>query len=192
MSQEVATLSPLASLSETPLIGCVSLARLRFSALCLVLTAWFPPRGLLLVTHLSALIVMSCLLIKMWHLAKAPGVTRNKPKIHVICYITSSLWKFEVSYHCWSPVLVTFGMLYWCKKQITIYTEIFCQTLKMVHYTWFSSVVAICTHNGEVVSCISNITTQNSKNEWTSFMKNKDNSVLVYKHEIRGHTLMIN
>ena len=30
----------------------------------------------------------SCLLIKMWQLAKAHGVTRNKPKIHVICYIT--------------------------------------------------------------------------------------------------------
>ena len=30
----------------------------------------------------------SCLLIKMWQLAKAHGVTRNEPKIHVICYIT--------------------------------------------------------------------------------------------------------
>ena len=29
----------------------------------------------------------SCLLIKMWQLAKAHGVTRNEPKIHVICYI---------------------------------------------------------------------------------------------------------
>ena len=28
-----------------------------------------------------------CLLIKMWQLAKAYGVTRNEPKIHVICYI---------------------------------------------------------------------------------------------------------
>ena len=31
----------------------------------------------------------SCLLIKMWQLTKAPGVTRNEPKIHVICYITT-------------------------------------------------------------------------------------------------------
>ena len=30
----------------------------------------------------------SCLLIKMWQLTKAHGVTRNKLKIHVICYIT--------------------------------------------------------------------------------------------------------
>ena len=30
----------------------------------------------------------SCLLIKMWQLSKAHGVTRNEPKIHVICYIT--------------------------------------------------------------------------------------------------------
>ena len=29
-----------------------------------------------------------CLLIKMWQLAKAHGVTRNEPTIHVICYIT--------------------------------------------------------------------------------------------------------
>ena len=52
------------------LIGCVSLARLRFSALCLNLTAWFSSRGLLPVTHLfyqSALITLSSsyLLIKM-------------------------------------------------------------------------------------------------------------------------------
>ena len=33
----------------------------------------------------------SCLLIKMWQLAKAHGVTRNKPKINVICYITHRL-----------------------------------------------------------------------------------------------------
>ena len=86
-------LHPLASSSEMPLIGCVSLARLQFSALCLNLTAWFSSRGLLPVTHLlypSALIVLSssCLRIKMGQLAKAHGVTRNEPKIHVICYIT--------------------------------------------------------------------------------------------------------
>ena len=32
-----------------------------------------------------------CLLIKMWQLAKAQGVTRNEPKILVICYITPNL-----------------------------------------------------------------------------------------------------
>ena len=84
-------LHPLASSSETPLIGCVSLARLRFSALCLNLTTWFSSRGLLPVTHLlypSALIVLSCLLITTWQLIKVHGVTRNEPKIHGICYIT--------------------------------------------------------------------------------------------------------
>ena len=81
---------PLASSSETALIDCVSLARLRFSALRLNLTAWFSSRGFLPVTHQlypSALIVLSCLLITMWQLVIAHGVTRNKPKIHVICYI---------------------------------------------------------------------------------------------------------
>ena len=38
--------------AETHLIGCVFLARLRFSALCLNLTAWFSSGGLLPVTHL--------------------------------------------------------------------------------------------------------------------------------------------
>ena len=33
----------------------------------------------------------SCLLIKIWQLAKAHGVTRNEPKIHVICYTTLTL-----------------------------------------------------------------------------------------------------
>ena len=33
----------------------------------------------------------SCLLIKMWQLAKAHRVSRNEPKIHVICYITPTV-----------------------------------------------------------------------------------------------------
>ena len=36
----------------------------------------------------SDALLSSCLLIKMWQLAKAHGITRNKPKIHIICYIT--------------------------------------------------------------------------------------------------------
>ena len=95
------TCTPLASLSETPLIGCMSHARLRFSALCPNLTAWFSSRDLLPVTHLlyqSALIVLPCLLIPMWQLVKVHRVTRNEPKIHGIFYITE----------CILPVL--FGM----------------------------------------------------------------------------------
>ena len=45
-------LHPHASSSETPLIGCISLARLWFSALFLNLTAWFSSRDPLPVTHL--------------------------------------------------------------------------------------------------------------------------------------------
>ena len=96
-------LHPLASSSETPLIGCVSLARLRFSALCLNLTAWFSSRDPLPVTHLFDLSALTRrhlrLLIKMWQLTKAHGVTRNEPKIHGICYITICYWssKFYIS-----------------------------------------------------------------------------------------------
>ena len=91
-------LHPFASSSETPLIGCVSLARLRFSALCTNLTAWFSSRGLLvtLLFDLSAQIVLSCLLITTWQLVKTHGVTRNEPKIHGICYITAVCLSFSL------------------------------------------------------------------------------------------------
>ena len=48
-------LYPLANSSETPLIDCVSLAQLRFSALCPNLTAWFSSHDPLPVTHLFIL-----------------------------------------------------------------------------------------------------------------------------------------
>ena len=38
-----------------------------------------------------------CLLITTWQLVKAHGVTRNEPKIHVICYITQTI-RFKVVY----------------------------------------------------------------------------------------------
>ena len=53
--------------AKAPLIGCVSLARHWFSALCLNLPAWFSSSGLLLITHLlykTALIVLSSSLNK--------------------------------------------------------------------------------------------------------------------------------
>ena len=71
-------LHPLASSWETPLIGCVSLARLRFFVLCPNLTAWFSSRGLLPVTHLlypTASIALPCLLITTWKLCQS---TRGK------------------------------------------------------------------------------------------------------------------
>ena len=81
--REYQRLYPLARSSETPLVGCVSLARLRFSAHCLNLTVWFSSRDLLPVIHLfdlSALIVLSCLLIKMCQLAKHTGSLRMNRK----------------------------------------------------------------------------------------------------------------
>ena len=90
-ARECQRLHPLASSSEMPLIGCVSLTRLWFSALCLNLTACFSSRGLLPVADLLYLLSSSCLLIEMWQLAKAHEVTRNEPKIHVIYYITFEL-----------------------------------------------------------------------------------------------------
>ena len=55
---------------------------------CMVLITWSPSGYTPVV--LDCLIVLSypCLLITAWQLVKTHGVTRNEPKIHVICYIT--------------------------------------------------------------------------------------------------------
>ena len=66
--------------------------RPRFSALSksarVVLITWslsgYTPAGLDCPDALSS----PCLLITTWQLIKAHGITRNEPKIHVICYIT--------------------------------------------------------------------------------------------------------
>ena len=84
-------LHPFASSSDTPRL-CIP----RSTAILRILSksAWFPSRDLLPVTHLfdlSALIRLSCLLITTWQLVKAHRVSRNKPKIHDICYITPCL-----------------------------------------------------------------------------------------------------
>ena len=71
-------LHPHCKLVRDNLIGCMSHAWLRFSALCLNLTAWFSSRRLLPVTYLlypSALIVPA-------HFTK-----HTEPNIHGICYI---------------------------------------------------------------------------------------------------------
>ena len=97
-SHGVPTLALPCKLIRDELIGCVPHAWLRFSTLCLNLTAWLS-RGLLPVTHLlylSALIVLLCILITRWQLGIAHGVTRNEPKIHGICYI-----KFTLSNNLW-------------------------------------------------------------------------------------------
>ena len=78
----------LASLSAMPLISCLSLTWLRFTALCLNLIAWFSLHDLFLVTHLLYLNALMCchpsLLITVWQSVKAHRVTRKEPKIHVI------------------------------------------------------------------------------------------------------------
>ena len=63
-----------------------------FSDLCLNLTVWFSYQVVSFRLHtrwnwLPDLLSSPCLLITTWQLVKAHGVTRNEPKIHVICYI---------------------------------------------------------------------------------------------------------
>ena len=58
------------------------------------LTAWLSSRDLFPVTHLfdlGALIMLSCLLIKMWQLAKHTVSLGTNRKIHGICYITQRI-----------------------------------------------------------------------------------------------------
>ena len=81
--QRVPKLASLCKLVRDDLIGYVSHARHRFSALCLNLTAWFSSRGLLPVTNLlypmrPDVLSYPCLLITAWQLVKAHGVTRNE------------------------------------------------------------------------------------------------------------------
>ena len=113
-------LDPLASSPETPLLSCVSLARLWFSALSLNLAAWFSSCGLLPVTHLfdlNALIMLSCLLITTWQLVKAHMVTRNEPKIHGICYITLVIQRLK------SPVYHSRGQNSWIQVVCISYDD---------------------------------------------------------------------
>ena len=79
-------------MSETPLIGRLSLARL--SILCTlsksdrVVITWSPSGYTPIGPDRPGALPSLCLLITTWQLDKALGVTRNEPKIHVICYIT--------------------------------------------------------------------------------------------------------
>ena len=53
-----------------------------------VLITWSPSGYTPVVPDCPDVLSYACLLITGWLLVKAHGVTRNKPKIHVICYIT--------------------------------------------------------------------------------------------------------
>ena len=83
--------------SETPLTGCVSLARLPI--LCtlsksyhVVLITWSPSDYIPVGPDCPDALSSPCLPITTWQLVKAHRVTRNEPKIHVICYLTR-VWK---------------------------------------------------------------------------------------------------
>ena len=96
-SQGVSTLAPpckrYRQKRPNPLIGWVCLVRIPILCTlsksdCVVLITW-SPFGY---THFGPDVLSSCcLLITTWQLVKAHGVTRNEPKIHVICYITKPL-----------------------------------------------------------------------------------------------------
>ena len=98
-SQKVPTLAPpckpYRQRRPNPLIGCVSLARL--SILCTlsnsdrVVITWSPSSYTPVGPDCPDALSSPYLLITTWQLVKAHGVTRNEPKIHVICYITLRL-----------------------------------------------------------------------------------------------------
>ena len=100
-SQGCQRLDPLASLSETPLIGCMSFRlTLWFSALCLNLTAWFSSHGLLPVTHLLYLSALTCCNIHD-SLSKHMGSLGTNRKSMSYCYITSvQLDDFHIFFRC--------------------------------------------------------------------------------------------
>ena len=81
--------------SQTPLTGCVSLARLpifwTLSKSDCVVIMWSPSGYTPVRLDCPDALSSFCLLIITWQLVKGTGVTRNEPKIHVICYITVSM-----------------------------------------------------------------------------------------------------
>ena len=90
--------------------------------LCLTLTAWFSSRDLFPVTHLfdlSAMIVLSCLLIKMWQLEKYTGSlgTNRKSMVYVIQHK-----ECELLLHChYSQVhsdSICSGLIYWSNRTV--------------------------------------------------------------------------
>ena len=92
------TRTPLQAVSsETlmPLLGCMFLAQL--SILCTlsksdrVVITWSPSGNTPVRPDCPDTLSSSGLLGTTWQPVKAHGVTRNEPKIHVICYITSVL-----------------------------------------------------------------------------------------------------
>ena len=88
-SQGVPTLASPCKLVRNDLIDCVSLARLpifcTLSKSDRVVITWSPSAYTPVRPECPDALSSSCLLIKIWQLAKAHGVTRNEPKIHVIC-----------------------------------------------------------------------------------------------------------
>ena len=53
-----------------------------------VLITWSPSGYTPVVPKCPDVLLYPCLLITAWQLFKAHGITRSKPKIHAICYIT--------------------------------------------------------------------------------------------------------
>ncbi len=78
--------------SETPLIGCVSLARppilCTLSISDRVVITWSPSGYTPVGPDCPDALSSHRLQITTWQLVKTHGVTRNEPKMHVICYIT--------------------------------------------------------------------------------------------------------
>ena len=59
----------------------------------MVLIRWSPSGYTPIRSECPDALSSSCLLITRWQLVIAHGVTRNEPKIPVICYITPRIWK---------------------------------------------------------------------------------------------------
>ena len=93
---------------------------------CVVLITW-PPSGYTPVRSEGPdAPSSSCLLVKISQLTKAHGVTRNEPKIHVICYITKvSILKLYLPREKWTmnEILIFFKIPV-CPKSIS--TEAVC------------------------------------------------------------------
>ena len=86
------------SLASCPSLDCDSLHSLKSDRMILI--TWSPSGYTPVQPKWPDAPSSSYLLIKMWQLAKAHGVTWNEPKMYVICYITISLPSVSFELRC--------------------------------------------------------------------------------------------
>ena len=116
-----------------------------------VLITWFPSGYTPVGPDCSDARSSPYLLITTWQLVKAHRVTRNKPKIHVICYITflSNTNNFKTLTHQWTHLWNSNRYSFLIKIDLGIMA-----TLWWIHTNHKRSLVSYVVHNANIYKLI--------------------------------------